>query len=325
MATDPRWSHTAPVRIDAQSLQLFVLTVEHSSLSRAAETMGMSQPAASRRIGSLERDLGVRLLQRTANGSFPTDEGRRLLDASRTALSALRDVEIRALDASLGQRSIRVLASPVVGDYLLPRWLQTFTPKAPRVNVTVRNSPEVLEYLTEGKADLGLLCVPDIEPALRRSDLRARALVSDHLCIAVHPKHPWTVRREPVTIAELANAELVERDPGSETRTFLDRALAPHRAGRSPRPVVELSSSTALKNAVLDGAGPAILGTLTIQNELDEGRLATVDIEGFRYERILYAVWRAESDDDAQLMELVDAAARVAAKAGGTAATSSAT
>lgn len=325
MATDPRWNPTAPVRTDAQSLQLFVLTVEHSSLSRAAETMGMSQPAASRRIGNLERDLGVRLLQRTAIGSFPTDDGQRLLDVSRTALQALRNVEIRALDASLGQRSIRVLVSPVVGDILLPRWLQTFSPKAPRVNVTVRNSPEVLEYLTEGKADLGLLCVPDIEPALRRSDLRARALVSDHLCVAVHPKHPWTVRREPVTIAELANAELVERDPGSETRTFLDRALAPHRGGCSPRPVIELSSSTALKNAVLDGAGPAILGTLTIQSELDDGRLATVDIEGFRYERILYAVWRAQSDDDAQLMELVDAAARVAAKAGGTAATSSAT
>lgn len=302
----------APVTIDAQSIQLLVLASDMESLTAAARTLGMSQPAASRRIHLLEKQFGFRLLERTPSGSFPTREGASIVEHARSAIDALRTLEAKVAEVATPERAIRVLVSPVVGDQLLPEWLRHLGAKAPRVSVDIRNSPEVLERLITGRADLGFLCVPDIEPLLRDTQLNTRPLARDRLCVAVHPKHPWARRRAPVTIEDLARAELVEREPQSETRAFLDRVLEPHRGGRSPRPLVELSSTSALKRAAMDGVGPAVLGVLTIQSELAEERLASVEVEGFTYDRTLYAVWPTASAGDPAVQQLVSTAERIA-------------
>lgn len=299
--------------LDAQSIQLLVLAADMESLSSAARALGMSQPAASRRIQLLEQRFGIDLLERTPRGSFPTREGTTIIEQARIALEALRALELRAADtARPEERVVRVLVSPVVGDQLLPDWLRHLGSRAPRVSVDIQNSPRVLGQLVDGRADLGFLCVPDIEPLLKDTALNTRPLATDRLCVAVHPKHPWARRRAPVTIEELAQAELVEREPDSETRAYLDRVLDPHRAGRRPRPLVELSSTSALKRAAMDGVGPAILGILTIQTEVAEGRLASVDVEGFSGERILHAVWPSGSNDDPAVRQLVRTAERIA-------------
>ncbi len=300
---------------DAESLQLFVAAVETQSLSKAAQLLGISQPAASRRLHLLERALGCKLLDRTPNGSFPTAEGQRILASASVALDALREVHNAAKGASEPNASIRVLASPLLADQLLPRWLSAVDVNGPRVSVDVRNSPEVLERLVAGQADLGLLCVPEIEPLLRDTGLSARPLAREQLCVAVHPKHPWARPRRAVSISDVANTELVEREPQSQTRAYIERILSLHREAGPPRPVVELSSTTALKTSVLDGAGPAVLGALSIVDELDANRLVEVPVDGFDVERVLYAVWPPSSDERHDVMRLVSAAEQVASAA----------
>jgi DNA-binding transcriptional LysR family regulator len=281
---------------DLVTLELFVSTVELGSLTRAADHHGFSQPAASNRIARLERKLGFALLERGPTGSRPTPEGRALTGWARHVLDAVRAFDDAAAGIGTGQAPhLDIVASPVAGDHLLPRWLRALDGHAPPVAVSVCNTPQVIERVAGGEVALGFLCVPGQGPRLDVAGLRSVLLGRDELVVAVRPDHDWARRDEPLQLAELAVAELVERDERSETRLHLDALFAPWRPAGRPRPRVELSSTGALKTAVLDGVGPAVLGRLTIEEELRSGRLVAVPCAGFVESRAIHAIWHADT------------------------------
>ncbi len=111
----------------------------------------------------------------------------------------------------------------------------------------------------------------------------------DRLLVVAAPGHPWTRRRKPVPLRELAATGLVLREPGSGTRQVLDAALAAH-GGLGP-PLLELASTTAVKAAAVSGAGPAVLSELAVREELAARRLIEVVVEGPGLSRALRAVW----------------------------------
>ncbi len=284
---------------DLVTLELFVSTIELGSLTRAAEYHGFSQPAASNRIARMERKLGFALLERGPTGSRATDEGRAMLGWARQVVDAAHAFDEAAAGLGSGQaRRLAILASPVAGDHLLPRWLNALGTHAPSVAVSVRNTPEVIDRVAAGDVSLGFLCVPGEGPNLDARALRSVMLGRDELVVVVRPDHPWAAHADAGTqlgIAELARAELVERDERSETRRYLDDLFAPWRASTFPVPRVELSSTGALKSAVLDGVGPAVLGRLTVADELLSRRLVAVPCEGFAESRTIHAIWHADT------------------------------
>ncbi|WP_306335777.1 LysR family transcriptional regulator [Streptomyces sp. KL118A] len=84
---------------------------------------------------------------------------------------------------------------------------------------------------------------------------------------------------------------LIQRETGSGTRTAFERALTALTPGWQPVPLLELSSTTALKNATVNGVGPAVLSSLAVQGELSAGTLKSVTVTGFDVSRSLRAVW----------------------------------
>ncbi|MGK5643173.1 LysR substrate-binding domain-containing protein, partial [Streptomyces sp. URMC 126] len=101
--------------------------------------------------------------------------------------------------------------------------------------------------------------------------------------------HPWARRRAPLTRAELAATPLILRESGSGTRQVLDAALA---AENGPaEPLLELASTTAVKAAVVSGAGPSVLSELAVGDELAARRLVEVSVAGLSLRRDLRAVW----------------------------------
>jgi len=112
----------------------------------------------------------------------------------------------------------------------------------------------------------------------------------DELLVVVDPSHPWVSRSRPVSAAELARTPLVVREPGSGTREVLESALRDR--GLCARIMVELSSTTAIKNAVASGLAPAVLSRLALRAEIGDGRLVAVPVEGVDLTRSLRALWR---------------------------------
>lgn len=276
---------------ELRALDLLVSVAQLGSLGAAAREHGISQPAASTRIAELERRLGVPLLVRGPTGSRPTRSGALVVDWARAVLDAAAalGVGIAALRAERANR-LRIAASLTVAEYLVPGWLVRGRDRFPDVAVSLRvaNSALVAGMVLDRAVDLGFVEGPAL-PA----GLRARTVRRDQLLVVVAPGHPWARRRRELSAAELGQTPLVQRESGSGTRETLDRMLRP--AGPVADPLVELSSTTSIKAAVAGGAGPGVLSSLAVAEELAQGRLVAVPVAGVDLSRRLRAIWPAGS------------------------------
>jgi DNA-binding transcriptional LysR family regulator len=265
-----------------------LLSVAHlGSLGRAAQEHGISQPAASSRIRRVERLLGIELLHRGPRGSRLTTQGELVAGWAREVIDAAAalDAGVRALREDRASR-IKIAASFTIAEYLIPGWLATLHSRSPDLAVSVRvgNSVDVAGLVLGGEVDAGF-----VEGFGVARGLRSRQFSSDHLVLVVARDHPWARRTVPVTPATLAATPLVRREPGSGTREVFDRIMVAH--GPSAPPVAELSSTTAIKAAVVAGAGPAVLSWLTVADDISTGRLVEVPISDIDLSRRLRVVW----------------------------------
>ncbi|MGW4704998.1 LysR family transcriptional regulator [Streptomyces sp. NPDC004285] len=277
-------SHRVP---DLGALELLLAVARHGSLGAAAREVGITQPAASSRIRSMERQLGVALLDRSPRGSRLTDAGALVTDWARRIVEAAEAFDAGA-QALRGRRDsrLRVAASMTIAEYLLPGWLIALRAERPDTAVSLQagNSAAVAERLFSGEADLGFvegLAVPD--------GLDGAVVAHDRLAVVAAPSHPWARRRAPLDPAELAATPLILRERGSGTRQVLDAALSAH--GGLAQPLLELASTTAVKAAAVSGAGPAVLSELAITEELASRRLVAIPVAGVLLRRDLRAVW----------------------------------
>lgn len=260
-----------PIVTDLTGYDLLLSVARLGSVGRAAAAHRVSQPAASARLRELERRLGLTLLHRTPRGSTLTGTGALVADWARAAIDAADALAtgVAALRTTHESR-LAVAASQTVAEYLLPAWLVALRSAHPGLAVTLRaaNSADVAAAVLAGDVELGFVEGPDLPPGLH-----ADTVATDHLRVVVAPGHPWSRRRRPLTADELAATPLVSREAGSGTRRAFDEALSPHAAAT---PLLELSSTTAIKHAVAAGSGPAVLSSLAVTAELAAGTLTAV-------------------------------------------------
>ena len=271
---------------DLDSLALLLEIAVAGSLGRAAASHGLSQPAVSARLRTMEALVGVPLVERSPRGSSLTPAGVLVAGWAREVLAAaeILDAGITSLRTDQDQH-LRVAASMTVAEHLLPRWLVRLAADRPRTAVSLQamNSTQAEQAVLADRADLGFVEGPDVGPGLD-----SRIIAHDQLVVVVAPSHPWARRRR-VDAAELAATRLVQREPTSGTRTALEAALAEHQPLAAP--LLELSTSTAVRAATAAGAGPAVLSRLAVSDDLDAGHLVEVRTRGIDLRRELRAIW----------------------------------
>ncbi|MBK1787611.1 LysR family transcriptional regulator [Prauserella cavernicola] len=288
------------------ALDLLLSVARLGSLGKAAREHGISQPAAASRIRNMERLTGVALIVRSAAGSRLTDEGAVIADWAGRVIDAAAalDAGITALRDQQESR-IQLACSMTIAEYLLPGWLTELRRRRPDtgIGLQVVNSAKVAELVLGGAVDLGF--VEGAEPA---EELDSEVVASDQLLLVVHPEHHWARRGAPVCAAELAATALICREPGSGTRYVLEHELdrLGHPAG--PAPVLELSSTTAIKAAVEAGLGPAVLSSLALAEDVARGKLVVVPTSGLDLHRSLRLVLRAGEQLSPALRDVVAAA-----------------
>ncbi|MEU4110661.1 LysR family transcriptional regulator [Streptomyces sp. NPDC027717] len=285
MSEEHGWGGSLAHRVpDLGALELLLAVARLGSLGAAARELGITQPAASSRLRSMERQLGVALVDRSPRGSRLTDAGALVTDWARQVVAAAEvfDAGAQALRSRRDSR-LRVAASMTIAEYLLPGWLLALRAGRPdtAVSLLAGNSAKVAELLLSGEADLGF-----VEGLTVPTGLDSAVIAHDRLTVVTAPAHPWARRARPLETAELAATPLILRERGSGTRQVLDAAL-----GAPARPLIELSSTTAVKAAVIGGAGPAVLSELAVGEELATRRLVGIPVEGVLLRRDLRAVW----------------------------------
>jgi DNA-binding transcriptional LysR family regulator len=278
------------------SFEVLLAIAQTGSLGAAAREIGLTQQGASARLASMEAQTGVQLAVRTARGSQLTPAGVVVAEWAARLLDVAHHV-----DAGLGslrterRQQIKVVASQTVAELLMPRWLvslQTGARRrgstAPNVILTATNSEHAIAAVRGGTADLGFIESPGAPRGLR-----SRVVAHDELVVIVPPDHKWARRSRVVSASELAQTPLVTRELGSGTRDSLTMALQQALGDRmqQPPPVLELSSSAAVRAAVLAGAGPAVMSQLAVADDLAVGRLRAITIPELDLRRQLQAIW----------------------------------
>jgi DNA-binding transcriptional LysR family regulator len=205
--------------VEVRQLRYFVAVAEELHFGRAAERLHVAQPAVSQQVGRLERELGVRLLERTSRRVALTGDGRRLLDEARAALSAVDRVRVVAADLSAGRAAVlRVGTTPGVG------------PRLSRAAAKLRaDVPDLTLTLVDGTTatHVAALLAGDLDIALVRGAAGARGLQAreawrEPLQVMLPAAHPATAG-ETLPIAALADLTL--RLPGRASDPALHAAL----------------------------------------------------------------------------------------------------
>jgi DNA-binding transcriptional LysR family regulator len=281
---------------ELSALEILLAVARTGSFGAAGRECGLSQQAVSSRIASLEAQSGVALVMRTPRGSTLTPAGVVVAEWAAKVLEVAHQ-----LDAGLAtlrsekRRQIRIAASLTVAEYLIPQWLVSLRADANRLGaaapefiMTATNSDHAIAAVSDGSADLGF-----IETPCAPSSLRSRVVARDELVVIVPPGHKWAHRKTPVSARELNDTPLVARESGSGTRDALATALR-NVLGASavqPAPVLELSSSAAVRAAVIAGAGPAVMSRLAVADDVTIGRVRTIAVDELDLRRELRAIW----------------------------------
>jgi molybdate transport repressor ModE-like protein len=289
---------------DLAALEMLLSVARTGSLGRAAQEAGVSQQAVSARIRAMEAQTGVTLVQRTARGSSLTADGAAIAQWAARMLDVAGelDAEIALLRKDLRSR-LRLCASLTIAEWLLPAWLVSFRAAARtagredvEIILTAANTDTAITHVTDGTADLGF-----IEGPRPPRSLRSRVIGHDRLAIVVPPGHPWARRRGPVSAAELAATPIVRREGGSGTSQTLTVALTDvlgPDAVQAPA-ALSVSSTSAVRAAVLAGAAPAVITGLAVADDLAAGRLNRIEIPELDLNRPLRAIWNGSANPPA--------------------------
>jgi DNA-binding transcriptional LysR family regulator len=200
-----RWEDRIGRRLKLQDMHILLATVQWGSMGKAAEHLAISQPVVSRSIASLERTLGVRLLDRSRDGIEPTIYGRAVLTHGLAAFNELQQ-SVRAIeqlaDPSAGQLSIGSTEAMAAG--MLGAVIDRLSRKYPRLafHVVTGFPPEIRDRdLRERGIDLMISRLPSTTPA---EDTDVEVLYYDRSFVVAGTRSRWTRRRK-VDLAELVN------------------------------------------------------------------------------------------------------------------------
>jgi DNA-binding transcriptional LysR family regulator len=282
--------------MDTRQLAAFCAVVERASFSQAAEQLGVTQPAVSLQIRSLEKRLGLQLLDRSGRRVEPTDAGRRLY---RSALRLLAQEE--QLLAELGEAvegeltgRLELGASTGPGGTVIPVVLCEFQERHPEVHValTVSDTQRIVEQVARRELELGV-----VGAARRHRGVVFEPFFRDEVVLAVPRGHRFADRT--ISLDELQNEPIVLMQEGAGVRQVIDDEL--REAGVRLRDLdvrLELGLQESARSAVLAGYGVTFISRSAVEADVSAGTLAVSRVEGLDASReisLVRASGRAET------------------------------
>ncbi|WP_444940299.1 LysR family transcriptional regulator [Microbulbifer sp. ZKSA004] len=292
------------MRYTLRQLEVFLACAHHENVSRAAESLSMSQSAASTALKEFEQQFELRLFERTGKRLRLNELGRQLWPRAEELLERAQELEqTLATHRELG--SLKIGATLTIGNYLTASVMARYMEEQPgtQVQLEVANTAAIAERVLNFELDLGL-----IEGEINHPDLEIIPWRHDELVVFCAPNHPLASRKR-LADKDLISATWITRESGSGTRQTFERAMA----GLLPQLhiLLELQHTEAIKRAVEAGLGISCLSRVSLTDALKRGSLIELPVPHRDFHREFYFVLHRQKYRSAGIkrwMELCDSA-----------------
>ncbi|WP_456297377.1 LysR family transcriptional regulator [Vibrio sp. AK197] len=258
--------------ISFKQLKVFTAITQHKTMTAAAQTLFLSKAAVSMALAELEKQIGHALFDRVNNRLILNQEGQKLLPLADELLQRSDDLTHLFDNTHTLAGQLHIGASDTIGNQVAPYLLSDFRRETQHLSqsVFISNSALICQKLVDYELDLAL-----IEGKTLHSELISTQFSSDEMCIICSLKHPLA-GLETITVDQLEASQWILREPGSGTREFFLRTVAPrlehwHEA-------FELNTTEAIINSVSAGLGLACLSTLAAEAALNDDRVTRLNV-----------------------------------------------
>ena len=279
--------------MELRDIEYFTVVAEHGHLGRAAESLGLSQPALSKSLRRLEHVLDARLVKRTPKGVELTMEGSALLLRTRELRMSLQSVKREISDLTQGKVGyVRVGTGPMIVERLFPACLMPLLQNShkTRFKIIVSDNDVMIPALRMGELDLLVNYPPRI---MSRAGLVEEPLLEDEFVVVASIKHPLAKLKR-VTLNDLAGERWVLSESSllaqqKVHRAFLERGLP------TPEVIVE-TRSTALKWAMV--ASSSLLdftSRMAVENDFLYHQLRILPVKELTWRRPVSLIYREGS------------------------------
>ena len=258
--------------MELRQLATFRMVASTLSFSRTAEALNYVQSSVTTQIQVLEEELGVKLFDRMGKRVALTEAGRRLLVYAEKMLTLAQEASQAVSGDGVPSGSLTVGAAETLCTYRLPKLLRQFHEHYPQVKIVFRPLPfhELQTIILEGDVDVAF----EISKPLRSPSLEIEPLIHEPLIILVAPDH-HLAHKATITGQDLKDEPLLLTEVGCSYRVLLEAAL--EKEGVRATSNVEFNSIEAIKQCVMASMGIAFLPLITVQSELEQGRLVQLD------------------------------------------------
>ncbi|MBM4077569.1 MAG: LysR family transcriptional regulator, partial [Planctomycetes bacterium] len=264
--------------MNLRDLELFCEVAHLGSFSKAARAHGISQPACSEIVKSIEEHLGCELLNRSVRPLSLTPEGNIYYDGCRELLDGYRRLEDRVLqrrDKVVGP--VRVGAIYSVGLLQMDGYVREFERLYPDAALDLQylHPEEVLNHILSEEVDLGIMSFPP-----KRSDLNCIPWQDQAIVVVVPPDHRLA-QQSSISVESLDGESLVGFTDELQMRHEIDRWLK--QAKVHVNVVHAFDNIENIKRAVEIGSGVALLPVPTVRREVELGSLVALPLQDVRW------------------------------------------
>ncbi|MBC9251771.1 LysR family transcriptional regulator [Pseudomonas alcaligenes] len=287
------------MRFTLRQLEVFTAVAKQESVSRAAQSLSLSQSAASTSLTELERQSDCQLFDRAGKRLSLNALGHQLLPQAVALLEQAREIE-RLLNGKSSYGSLQVGATLTVGNYLATLLIGSFMQRHPecRVKLHVQNTANVVQQVAHYELDLGL-----IEGDCQHPDIEVQPWVEDELVVFCAPQHPLAQIGR-ASLDELSREAWILREQGSGTRLTFDQAMRHHATPLNIR--LELEHTEAIKRAVESGLGISCISRLALRDAFRRGSLVALETPQLDLTRQFYFIWHRQKYQTAAMREFLE-------------------
>jgi len=271
--------------MDIQNLKAFIIVSENSSFSKAAEKLFITQPAVSKRISSLEQELGVKLFDRIGKSVQTTEAGLALLVSAKRILTELEDSR-RVISNLTGKVNgpLRLGTSHHIGLHRLPPVLRSYTAQYPDVDLDIRfmDSEGACEAVIKGDLELAIATLPDEE----MDNMSTKIIWHDPLCIVISKDH-LLAKEQNIKQNTLLEYPAILPSQSTFTRGLMEKALTMD--SKKMKIAMETNYLETIKMMVSIGLGWSVLPKSMITDDIK-----CINIKNISMERQLGVAYHAE-------------------------------